>query len=94
MVPFIYCVTCLSVRLRKEYEVVADKALTTPQNTEHLMELTEYMENAEKKTMLELEERMIAARDRVQFLVSRIQFVLSNCDLLSLSLSLRFLTHS
>ena len=50
---------------------MADKALTTPQNTEHLMELTEYMQNAEQKTIFELEERMIAARDRVQFLVRR-----------------------
>ena len=73
---------------------MADKALTTPQNTEHLMELTEYMENAEKKTMLELEERMIAARDRVQFLVSRGEFDCLTVLSFSFSLSLRLLTHS
>ena len=34
------------------------------------MELKEYMETVQQKTIFELEERMIAARNRIQFLVS------------------------
>ena len=56
-------------RLRKEYELIADKALTTPSNTDQLMELTEYMEGVQKKDILELEERMVEAQHRIHFLV-------------------------
>ena len=50
--------------LRKEYEAIADRALTTPTSTQHLMELKEYMEKAEAKDVVELTERMSEARHR------------------------------
>ena len=53
-----------SLSLRKEYEAIADRALTTPTSTQHLMELKEYMEKAEAKDVVELTERMSEARHR------------------------------
>ena len=50
--------------LRKEYEAIADRALTTPTSTQHMMELKEYMEKAEAKDVVELTERMSEARHR------------------------------
>ena len=52
--------------LRKEYELIADKALTTPTNTQHLMELKEAMIKAEEKELPILEEKMIESRHRYQ----------------------------
>ena len=51
-------------RLRKEYEAIADKALTTPTDTEHLMALKEEMSAATEKTLPQLETRVIEARHR------------------------------
>ena len=51
-------------RIRKEYEVIADKALTTPTDTQQLMELKEYVEKAEEKDLIDLEERMALAWHR------------------------------
>lgn len=50
--------------LRKDYERIADMALTTPTNTQHLMELKEAMIEAESKELPVLEEKMIEARHR------------------------------
>ncbi len=50
--------------IRKEYEEIVDKALTTPSNTQHLMELKEFVEKAEEKDLVELEEKMVEARHR------------------------------
>lgn len=57
------------IRLRKEYESIAERALTTPNNTEQLMELKEYIQQVQTKDMLVLEDRMIQAKQRIQFLV-------------------------
>ena len=51
-------------RIRKEYEVIADKALTTPTDTQQLMELKEFVEKAEEKDLVELEDRMALAWHR------------------------------
>lgn len=53
-----------SHRLRKEYEAIADKALTTPTDTEHLMALKEEISTATEKTLPQLETRVIEARHR------------------------------
>ncbi len=50
--------------IRKDYEEIVDKALTTPSNTQHLMELKEFVEKAEEKDLVELEEKMVEARHR------------------------------
>ena len=52
-------------RLRKEYEVIADKALTTPTDTEHLIALKEEIASATDKTLPQLETRLIEARHRL-----------------------------
>ena len=44
--------------------MIADRALTTPTNTQHLMELKEAMIKAEEKDLPLLEEEMIKARHR------------------------------
>ncbi len=44
--------------------MIADKALTTPTNTQHLMELKETMMRAEEKELPILEEKMIESRHR------------------------------
>lgn len=54
----------LSHSLRKEFEVIADKALTTPTNTQHLMELKEIMVKATEKDLPLLEEKMVESRHR------------------------------
>lgn len=54
----------LICRIRKEYELIADKALTTPTNTQHLMELKEFVEKAEQKDLVDLEQRMTEAWHR------------------------------
>lgn len=50
--------------IRKEYELIADKALTTPTDTQQLMELKEFVENAEEKDLVDLEARMAEAWHR------------------------------
>ena len=57
-----------------EYEAIAEKALTTPPNTEKLMELSAYIEGVEKKTIFELEKRLTLSRDRLAFLVDYASF--------------------
>ncbi|XP_033097643.1 dynein heavy chain 7, axonemal-like isoform X2 [Anneissia japonica] len=61
-------------KLCEEYEVIAEKALTTPANTEQLMELKVYIENVEKKTVFELEKELYLSRDRLAFLVDYASF--------------------
>lgn len=54
----------LPYSLRKDYERIADLALTTPTNTQHLMELKEAMVEADSKELPLLEEKMVEARHR------------------------------
>ncbi|XP_033628553.1 dynein heavy chain 7, axonemal-like isoform X2 [Asterias rubens] len=61
-------------KLCDEYEAIAEKALTTPPNTEKLMELSAYIEGVEKKTIFELEKRLTLSRDRLAFLVDYASF--------------------
>ena len=54
----------LTSSVRKEYELIADKALTTPTDTQQLMDLKEFVEKAEEKELIELEERLVLAWHR------------------------------
>ena len=67
----------LFCRLKKEYEEISDKALTTPSNTEQMMELKEYIENIQQKEIYGLDDRMVQARQRVLFLVRQPEYLLS-----------------
>ena len=49
--------------------MIAEKALTTPANTAELMELKEYIEKVEEKTIYELENKLVQAKNRLEFLV-------------------------
>lgn len=44
--------------------MIADKALTTPTDTQHLMELKEFVEKAEEKDLVDLEQRQAMAWHR------------------------------
>ena len=59
----------LFCRLRGEFEEIAEKAVTTPTNTEELMELKAYMEKVESETMYALERKLIEARTTLAFLL-------------------------
>ena len=60
----------LPCRIRKDYEAITDKALTTPTNTSHLMELKAFVEQAEKKDLCALEGMMEQAMHHMEFLIS------------------------
>ncbi|XP_074662516.1 dynein axonemal heavy chain 7-like [Tubulanus polymorphus] len=57
-----------------EYEAIAEKAMTTPANTEQLIELKEYINKVETVTIFELENRLMDAKDRLAFLVEHTSF--------------------
>lgn len=64
----------LNKRLCDEYEEIAEKALTTPANTEQLMQLKEYINNVENETIYELENRLVKAKERLSFLIDHVTF--------------------
>ena len=60
----VQCNTLFFYRLRREYELIADKALTTPINTQHLMELKQFVRTAEEKDLPILQDKMLEAGNR------------------------------
>ena len=61
-------------RLCDDYESIAEKALTTPANTEELMELKAYIEKVESDTIFVMEKRLNASKERLTFLSDHAQF--------------------
>ncbi|XP_052080869.1 dynein axonemal heavy chain 7-like isoform X1 [Mytilus californianus] len=61
-------------RLKKEYEEIAQKALTTPANTEQLMELKVYIEKVESDIIFQLEKKLVESKDRLTFLFDHTTF--------------------
>ena len=61
-------------RLCDDYELIAEKALTTPANTEQLMDLQEYIKKVETETIFTLEKRLVQAKNRLAFLVDYASF--------------------
>lgn len=61
-------------RLCDDYEGIAEKALTTPANTEELMELKAYIEKVESDTIFVMEKRLMASKERLTFLSDHAQF--------------------
>lgn len=57
-----------------DYEQIAEKALTTPSNTEHLMELKAYIEKVESDIIFTMEKRLMESKDRLTFLSDFAQF--------------------
>ncbi|KAJ1187209.1 hypothetical protein NDU88_003988 [Pleurodeles waltl] len=56
-------------KLCEEFEKIAEKALSTPPNTQELMELKAYVQHVEKHEMVDLEQKLIDAKNRLTFLV-------------------------
>lgn len=71
----------LNKQLRQEYEKIAEKALTTPANTDHLMELKEYIEKVEEKDIFVLEQRMVDSMNRLKILIEHTTFTQSEMRL-------------
>ncbi|XP_041374659.1 dynein heavy chain 7, axonemal-like isoform X2 [Gigantopelta aegis] len=61
-------------KLCDDYEEIAEKALTTPSNTEELMELKAYIEKVQSDTIFVMEKRLMASKDRLAFLSDYAQF--------------------
>ncbi|XP_041119882.1 dynein heavy chain 7, axonemal isoform X1 [Polyodon spathula] len=61
-------------QLCEDFEAIAEKALSTPPNTEKLMELKAYVKKVETQDMLEIEQKLVEAKDRLSFLVDCANF--------------------
>ncbi|XP_072334730.1 dynein axonemal heavy chain 7 [Scyliorhinus torazame] len=57
-----------------EFEKIAEKSLTTPPNTQALMDLKAYIKQVEVKDMAELELKLVEAKNRLAFLVDYVTF--------------------
>ncbi|KAL3855114.1 hypothetical protein ACJMK2_014343, partial [Sinanodonta woodiana] len=57
-----------------DYEQIAEKALTTPGNTEQLMELKQYIEKVESDIIFKMEKRLMESQERLAFLSDFAQF--------------------
>eukprot|EP01135_Chromosphaera_perkinsii_P003458 Nk52_evm27s243 gene=Nk52_evmTU27s243 len=64
----------LNAEICEAFETITEKALTTPANTEEMVELQTYMENVEQKTIFELEADISQARKRLEFLITYTSF--------------------
>jgi len=56
-------------KLCEGYDDIAAKALTTPANTEQLIELREYIDKVENETFYDLEKKLVEVQERWNFLV-------------------------
>ncbi|XP_069839698.1 dynein axonemal heavy chain 7 isoform X1 [Dendropsophus ebraccatus] len=56
-------------KLCNEFEKIAEKALSTPPNTQELMELKEYIQKVEAQDMMDMELKLVEAKNRLLFLV-------------------------
>ena len=61
--------SCVDCRLCNEYQVIAEKGESTPTTTEMIVELREFMDKAEKTTLVEMSQHVLKAKERMFFLV-------------------------
>ncbi|KAH0621601.1 hypothetical protein JD844_023099 [Phrynosoma platyrhinos] len=64
----------LNTRLCDEFEKIAERALSTPSNTHELMEFKAYIEKVEAVDMLEMEQRLIDAKNCLAYLIECTNF--------------------
>ncbi|XP_044288081.1 dynein axonemal heavy chain 7 [Varanus komodoensis] len=64
----------LNTRLCDEFEKIAEKALSTPANTHELMEFKAYIEKVETVDMIEMEQKLIDAKNSLAFLIECANF--------------------
>ncbi|XP_015723152.1 dynein heavy chain 7, axonemal isoform X2 [Coturnix japonica] len=63
-----------SMRLCNEFEKISEKALSTPANTQELMELKDCIKKMETEDMLELEQQLEVASKYIVFLIECVSF--------------------
>ncbi|XP_053554548.1 dynein axonemal heavy chain 7 [Bombina bombina] len=56
-------------KLCGEFETIAEKALSTPSNTQDLMELKAYIQKVEAQDMMDLERKLFEAKNHLIFLI-------------------------
>lgn len=61
-------------RLCKEYEEIAHRSLSLPQDTAQLMELSAFVQKTESATIYEMEQKLDKSKDRLVFLMDYAQF--------------------
>ncbi|XP_021255789.1 dynein heavy chain 7, axonemal isoform X3 [Numida meleagris] len=64
----------ISLRLSDEFERISEKALTTPSNTQELMEIKACIQKVETQDMLELEQKLVDALNYIAFLIECVSF--------------------
>nr|XP_008115484.1 PREDICTED: dynein heavy chain 7, axonemal [Anolis carolinensis] len=64
----------LNTRLCDEFEKIAERALSTPSNTHELMEFKAYIEKVEEVDMLEMEQKLIEAKNYLAYLIECTNF--------------------
>ncbi|XP_040459651.1 dynein heavy chain 7, axonemal [Falco naumanni] len=64
----------INARLCDQFERISEKALTTPSNTQELMELKDCVQKMESCDMLELDQKLSDAVNRVAFLIECVNF--------------------
>ncbi|OAF69882.1 hypothetical protein A3Q56_02324, partial [Intoshia linei] len=63
-----------NIDLAQEYEKIAEKALTTPANTEELVQLQKYISVAKYQSIVKLEQKLANSKDRLLFLIDNSTF--------------------
>ncbi|XP_043929631.1 dynein axonemal heavy chain 7 [Protopterus annectens] len=61
-------------RLCDEFEKIAEKALSTPPNTQEVIDLKAYVLKAENEDMIEMEQKLVDVKNRLAFLVDYATF--------------------
>ncbi|XP_074071541.1 dynein axonemal heavy chain 7 isoform X2 [Macrotis lagotis] len=64
----------LNMKLCEEFEMIAEKALSTPPNTAELMELKAYIQKVETTDMIELGQKLVDAKNCLAFLIECANF--------------------
>lgn len=54
-----------------QFDDIAEKALTTPKDTDHLVELRDFVSKSEKETVPRLEQEIVFARRRLDLLLEQ-----------------------
>uniref|UniRef100_A0A5F8HGG2 Dynein axonemal heavy chain 7 n=1 Tax=Monodelphis domestica TaxID=13616 RepID=A0A5F8HGG2_MONDO len=64
----------LNLKLCEEFEMIAEKALSTPPNTAQLMELKAYIKKVETVDMVEMAQRLVDSKNCLSFLIECTNF--------------------
>lgn len=65
---------CIHFRIISEFEMIQDRALQPPEDSEDLMSMVQFIENARSAGMIKLNERIRGAMDRLLYLMEAFLF--------------------